>query len=111
MDQFYKAGITIKVITGDNSPTTSYRYKAGIKCRSLYGRTHDIRCSEMIQAIHETTLFTRMFPEAKLAVINALKRQSNSRWWVMALMMPCSKAAHRSCHGKKEQKLLSRPLT
>jgi Ca2+-transporting ATPase len=30
---------------------------------------------QMIQAIHDTTLLTRMFPEAKLAVVNALKKR------------------------------------
>jgi Ca2+-transporting ATPase len=46
---------------------------------------------QMIQAIHDTTLLTRMFPEAKLAVVNALKKTTKLlRWWVMALMVPHS---------------------
>jgi Ca2+-transporting ATPase len=51
---------------------------------------------EMIQAIHETTLLTRMFPEAKLAVVNALKKDNQ----IVAMVGdgvndgPALKAAH-----------------
>ncbi|MBU0942173.1 MAG: cation-translocating P-type ATPase [Bacteroidetes bacterium] len=100
MNQFYKAGITIKVITGDNSPTTkAIAEKAGIKDANYCLEGQDIMAldaTKMIQAIHETTLFTRMFPEAKLAVIKALKKDNQ----IVAMVGdgvndgPALKAAH-----------------
>ena len=100
MDQFYKAGITIKVITGDNSPTTkAIATIAGVKNtdRCMEGaQIMKLDAPEMIQAIHETSLFTRMFPEAKLAVIKALKKDNQ----IVAMVGdgvndgPALKAAH-----------------
>lgn len=76
--QFYEAGIQIKVITGDNTLTTkAIAEKAGIRNNDdvmegeEFMKLSDV---EMIQAIHATTLLTRMFPEAKLAAVNALKK-------------------------------------
>jgi Ca2+-transporting ATPase len=55
---------------------------------------------EMLKAIHNTT--TRMFPEAKLAVVNALKKDKQ----VVAMVGDGVndgplKAANRCRHGKK----------
>jgi Ca2+-transporting ATPase len=78
IQQFYDAGIKVKVITGDNSTTTtSIAEKAGItKANSVMEGEEIMQLgnAEMLKAIHSTTLMTRMFPEAKLAVVKALKK-------------------------------------
>jgi Ca2+-transporting ATPase len=78
IQQFYAAGILLKVITGDNSVTTkAIAEKAGIKNYDAVMEGEVIMQlddDKMIKAIHNTTLLTRMFPEAKLAVVNALKK-------------------------------------
>jgi Ca2+-transporting ATPase len=78
IQKFYEAGIQVKVITGDNSLTTkAIAEKAGIKNTEsvLEGEQFmQLNEIEMLKAIHSTTLLTRMFPEAKLAVVNALKK-------------------------------------
>ncbi len=78
INQFYEAGIQVKVITGDNSATTiAIAEKAGIQNATTAIEGHEIMKlneSEMLKAIHKTTLLTRMFPEAKLAVMKALKK-------------------------------------
>ena len=77
--QFYDAGIQLKIITGDNSLTTEAIAKqAHFKSSSppLTGEEL-LRLSpeDAEKKIAETTLFTRMFPEAKLKIINTLKAQ------------------------------------
>jgi Ca2+-transporting ATPase len=80
MEQFYQAGMSIKVITGDNSITTkAIAEKVGIQNadQCIEGKNiMQLDAPQMIQAIHDTTLLTRMFPEAKLAVVNALKKDN-----------------------------------
>jgi Ca2+-transporting ATPase len=80
IQQFYDAGIQVKVITGDNSITTSaIAEKAGIKkanCVMEGEQLMQLDSTEMLKAIHSTTLLTRMFPEAKLAVVDALKKDN-----------------------------------
>lgn len=80
IEQFYQAGIEVKVITGDNSLTTkAIAEKAGIKNASnaIEGKEiMELNEAEMLKAIHNTTLLTRMFPEAKLTVMNALKKDN-----------------------------------
>ncbi|AWG21661.1 haloacid dehalogenase [Flavobacterium faecale] len=77
-EQFYEAGIQVKVITGDNSPTTqSIAKSAGITNTDQFMEGEAIMKldeKQLIHSIHHNVLFTRMFPEAKLAVINALKK-------------------------------------
>jgi Ca2+-transporting ATPase len=57
---------------------------------------------EMLKAIHNTT-HNRMFPEAKLAVVNALKKDKQ----VVAMVGdgvndgPCIGGQYRCRHGKK----------
>jgi Ca2+-transporting ATPase len=80
IQQFYAAGIAVKVITGDNSLTTkAIATKAGILSKNEGIEGHAImNLSElgMVKVIRTTSLFTRMFPEAKLAVMNALKKDN-----------------------------------
>ncbi|MCC3216013.1 cation-translocating P-type ATPase [Chryseobacterium sp. X308] len=96
----YDAGIKVKVITGDNADTTkAIALQAGIENNTPPVNGSEIAaCSEsdLIKLSEETTLFTRMFPEAKLEVVSALKAQGH----VVAMLGdgvndgPALKAAH-----------------
>src|SRR5690606_25788883 len=75
--KIYDAGIKVKVITGDNADTTNaIASQAGIVNQSPAvsgAEIIDHTDEELIALSRTTTLFTRMFPEAKLAMVNALK--------------------------------------
>lgn len=97
---FYTAGISVKIITGDNAETTAAIAKQ-IGFRN-YEKT--ITGDELMKldegtlanCVVDTTVFTRMFPEAKLKIINALKRNKQ----IVAMIGdgvndgPALKAAH-----------------
>lgn len=76
--QFYDAGISVKIITGDNALTTSAiakqcGFRAGDHCldgKDLLKMTDD----ELLKATKHVNIFTRMFPEAKLRIVNILKQ-------------------------------------
>jgi P-type Ca2+ transporter type 2C len=80
LDDFHKAGISVKIITGDNAETTTaiakqigFRgYEKAITGEELMQLPED----ELQTRVMTTNLFTRMFPEAKLKIINALKAQN-----------------------------------
>lgn len=79
LQSFYKAGIKVKIITGDNERTTSTIAKQiGLKDYDSI-TTGDQLAGQSDAAIAETvsntTIFARMFPEAKLRVVQALKKQ------------------------------------
>lgn len=96
----YDAGIKVKVITGDNTDTTSsIAAQAGIinTVDAIEGNEIMHYTEEQLaQAVDEKVLFTRMFPDAKLTVINALKKKGE----VVAMLGdgvndgPALKAAH-----------------
>lgn len=74
---FYDAGIAVKMVTGDNASTArAIAIQAG-----LPHADHLIEGSDLValapafrlSAIKENTVFARMFPEAKLELINDLK--------------------------------------
>ena len=99
-NKIYDAGIKVKVITGDNADTTNaIARQAGIinPTPAVNGSeiTHHSE-TELFQISKDTTLFTRMFPEAKLAVVNALKQSGE----IVAMLgdgvndAPALKAAH-----------------
>lgn len=98
--KIYKAGIQVKVITGDNADTTrAIAEQAGIISRLPPVNGSDIVSldeQELVTLAGEATLFTRMFPDAKLAVVNALKQKGE----VVAMLgdgvndAPALKAAH-----------------
>lgn len=77
LSQFYKAGIQVKIITGDNAATTAtianqiglIGAEKQISGEALMALTE----AELKQTVATTNIFTRMFPEAKLKIINALK--------------------------------------
>ena len=77
LEHFYQAGITVKIITGDNAETTT----SIAKQIGFVGYENSISGDELMKLsdealqkrVSETNLFTRMFPDAKLRIINALK--------------------------------------
>ncbi|GGI26466.1 ATPase [Pedobacter mendelii] len=77
MKDFYRAGIVVKIITGDNAQTTGFiAQEIGFRGAG-HGMNGDelmkLSDSELQNQVKETQIFTRMFPEAKLRIINALK--------------------------------------
>ena len=77
LNHFYKAGISVKIITGDNAETTtSIAKQIGFKGfeHSLAGdELMELSDIELQEKVMQTNIFTRMFPEAKMRIINALK--------------------------------------
>nr|WP_199078645.1 cation-translocating P-type ATPase [Pedobacter sp. ASV19] len=80
LEQFYAAGIQVKIVTGDNAlTTTSIARQIGFR-----GADQCITGEELMQLsekdleqrVSKIQVFTRMFPEAKLKIINALKAKN-----------------------------------
>ena len=76
-ETFYNAGILVKIVTGDNAVTTSTIAKQ-VSFRNPEKTVNGDELMAMDEAtlkekVMETTIFTRMFPEAKLKIIKALK--------------------------------------
>lgn len=76
---FYKAGIVVKIVTGDNAETTrSISGQIGFKgfddCISG-NELMKLKDGELQGKVGTLSVFTRMFPEAKLRIINALKEK------------------------------------
>lgn len=76
-ESFYKAGIAVKIVTGDNAATTTTIAKqVGFKGaeNALTGdELMAMSQQELEEKVMQVNIFTRMFPEAKLKIINALK--------------------------------------
>lgn len=74
---FYKAGIEVKIVTGDNTATTTtIARQVGFRGadKALTGEAlMALDEAELKDKVMRTAIFTRMFPEAKLRIINALK--------------------------------------
>lgn len=96
----YQAGIQVKVITGDNSDTTrSIASQAGILNATVAVEGKEIMQYDTIslkEQAKEKVLFTRMFPDAKLTLVNAIKQNGE----IVAMLgdgvndAPALKAAH-----------------
>ncbi|MBP6389805.1 MAG: cation-translocating P-type ATPase [Flavobacteriales bacterium] len=79
--QFYDAGLEVKIITGDIALTTA----AIAKQTGFRGADRTLNGEDMMRlddaalrmAVKETNIFTRMFPEAKLRIINALQAEGH----------------------------------
>ncbi|CAD5253378.1 MULTISPECIES: cation-translocating P-type ATPase [unclassified Imperialibacter] len=80
LEQFYGAGIKVKIVTGDNALTTGaiarqvgfHGFDKSMSGDELMQLTED----ELREKVEEVQVFTRMFPEAKLKIINALKARN-----------------------------------
>jgi Ca2+-transporting ATPase len=76
-ETFYKAGIQVKIVTGDSAETTSTIAKQiGFKNTDKVLNGDELMAMDVAtlkEKVMETTIFTRMFPEAKLKIIQALK--------------------------------------
>ena len=76
-ETFYKAGIQVKIVTGDNAATTSTIAKQiGFKDYDKTVNGDELMAMDeatLNKKVMETAIFTRMFPEAKLKIIQALK--------------------------------------
>lgn len=74
---FYAAGISVKIITGDNAATTStIARQVGFKGweKTMNGEELlNLTDDELKVKAMQVNIFTRMFPEAKLRILNALK--------------------------------------
>ncbi|HEX4852403.1 MAG TPA: HAD-IC family P-type ATPase, partial [Puia sp.] len=77
--KWYDAGIEIKLVTGDYAETSmNIAKQVGIRNpdQSISGEQLMLATEESLQRISkELNVFVRMFPEAKLKLINALKSQ------------------------------------
>lgn len=79
-ETFYKAGIQVKIVTGDNAlTTTTIANQIGFRNsgKTLNGdELMTMDDAALKEAVMKTNIFTRMFPEAKLKIIKALKDNS-----------------------------------
>lgn len=77
IEDFYAAGIAVKIITGDNAATTTAIAKQigfrGYEKTITGDELMKLQDDELKTCVMNTTIFTRMFPEAKLKIITALK--------------------------------------
>ncbi len=77
LDAFDKAGIGVKIVTGDNALTTrAIARQVGFKGheKSMSGdELMTLSDTELERKVLDIQVFTRMFPAAKLRIINALK--------------------------------------
>jgi len=77
LKKFYNAGINVKIITGDNAITTAAIAKKidfkGYEKNIGGDEIMQLNQSELEKVVIDTHIFTRMFPDAKLRVIEALK--------------------------------------
>jgi len=100
LEKFYTAGINVKIVTGDNDATSrSIAKQIGFKGydKSLSGEeVMNLSDIELTEKVIDINLYTRMFPEAKLKIIHALK----SKQQIVAMTGdgvndgPALKAAH-----------------
>lgn len=76
-NQFYQAGLRVMMITGDHKATAEHISRsAGLKGweLSMTGKQiMDLSDADLQDAVQRVNVFARMFPDAKLRVVNALK--------------------------------------
>ena len=77
LQHFYDAGIQVKMITGDHTQTAvSIANQVQLKLEGAVLNGAEVMAmdqTELAQKVKTTNLFARMFPEAKLKIIEALK--------------------------------------
>jgi Ca2+-transporting ATPase len=76
-ETFYRAGIQLKIVTGDNAATTvTIAKQIGFKNFEKVLNGDELMTMDektLKEKVMQTAIFTRMFPEAKLKIIQALK--------------------------------------
>ncbi len=79
LQDFYKAGIEVKIVTGDNAETTAaiaQQVDFAGHDKSISGdELMKLNDEDMRKKVGSLSIFTRMFPEAKLRIIEALKSE------------------------------------
>jgi Ca2+-transporting ATPase len=79
-ETFYKAGIQVKIVTGDNALTTAtIANQIGFRNSGKILNGDELMTMDdaiLREKVMETNIFTRMFPEAKLKIIKALKENN-----------------------------------
>jgi P-type Ca2+ transporter type 2C len=77
LKQFYKAGIDVKMITGDYPETAvNIAGQVGVLNHLKYNTGDEVmkmQDDELMKVVKSTNIFARMFPDAKLKAIDALK--------------------------------------
>ena len=77
LEAFYQAGIQVKIVTGDNAETTQAISKEigfkGFEDSITGAELMKLTDEELKRVVKEKQIFARMFPDAKLRIINALK--------------------------------------
>lgn len=77
LESFYTAGIGVKIITGDNASTTNAIaqeiYFSGFEKAISGEELMKLSDAELQSEVMNINIFSRMFPEAKLRIVNALK--------------------------------------
>jgi P-type Ca2+ transporter type 2C len=80
-ESFYNAGIQIKIVTGDNALTTAtIANQIGFRNSEKILNGDELMTMDeatLREKVLETNIFTRMFPEAKLKIIKALKQNNH----------------------------------
>ncbi len=118
LEDFYAAGIAVKIITGDNAATTAaIARQVGFRGfeKSVTGEElMKLPDDELCKVVTDTNVFTRMFPDAKLKIINALKENKE----IVAMTGdgvndgPALKAAHIGiAMGKKGTEIAKQAAT
>ncbi|MCL6260290.1 cation-translocating P-type ATPase [Aquiflexum sp. TKW24L] len=78
LNSFYKAGIEVKMITGDYPQTAgAIATQVGLKSDGAIMTGDEVMAMEvevLMQKVQQTHVFARMFPVAKLKVVEALKQ-------------------------------------
>ena len=77
LKNFYAAGMDVKIVTGDNAATTGAIARQidfeGCENSMTGDELMQVEEHELEERVKATHIFTRMFPDAKLKIINALK--------------------------------------
>ena len=80
LSHFYESGIKVKIITGDSDATTISIAKQigfrGFESQISGKELMLLSDKEFDKKVMDVNIFTRMFPEAKLRIINSLKKQN-----------------------------------